>query len=48
MTKKTFVRFVLKRMNKEQRRHRIVFVGRRLKVLQYYWLHFNLHPWDTV
>lgn len=35
---------VLKSMKPENRELRSVFVGRRLKIKQYQWLHFNTHP----
>ena len=40
------VKSYLKTMNRQDRQLRLVFVGRRLIIKQYNWLHFNRHPWE--
>lgn len=43
---KRFIRWYLKSLSKDQRDARLVFVGRRLAIKKYRWLHFNAHPWE--
>lgn len=40
------VKWYLKSLTKDQRDTRLVFVGRRLAIKKYRWLHFNYHPWE--
>lgn len=44
---KNLMKKYLKRLTKEQRDLRGLFVGKRLKHKQYIWLHYNDHPWES-
>lgn len=43
---KKLVKWVLKRLTHNERRYRMLFVGKRLKIQQWKWLHFTNHPWE--
>lgn len=49
--KKTVNRFIvkmyLKSLTRKQREVRMIFIGKRLAVKQYRFLHFNRHPFET-
>ena len=40
------IKLYFRLLGRNQRRTRIYFVGKRLKMLQNAWLHFNTHPWE--
>lgn len=40
------VKWYLKLFSKQDRRCRVLFVGKNLKKQQYRWLHFTNHPWE--
>lgn len=40
------IKIYLKKMTKEQRAKRLMFLGKRSIIKQYQWLHFSSHPWE--
>lgn len=43
-----FIKYYLKGIPRHLRPIRQLFVGRRLAIRQYRWLHFTNHPWELL
>lgn len=42
------IKIYLRILSKKERDIRLIFLGRRLKIKQYRWLHFTSHPWESM